>query len=185
VTGRFIAYASEATDLVPGLVPEPGRKGSDVYLYDRVASASVLASRKPGSPLVAPGFSERPLLSADGRHVAFSSFSPLVADDLNLRLDAYLFTAPATVSVPATAQSVLVKVTVTNPSGRGNLRFYPGDSTTDFSPAGLLRFAPGQTRSGAFTIPLAANGTGKFAILPQVAGNGTVHVAVEVSGYVE
>jgi Tol biopolymer transport system component len=81
--------------------------------------------------------------------------------------------------VPATAKQVRVNVTVINPSGKGNLRFYPGAVTA--TPSGTLRFERNATRTETFTLPLSANGT--FTILPLVAGNGTVHVAVEVTGY--
>jgi Tol biopolymer transport system component len=83
--------------------------------------------------------------------------------------------------VPATAQQILVKVTVFNPSGKGNLRFYPGAVTEPL--AAILRFERGGTRTESFTLPLSANGT--LTILPFVAGKGTVHVAVEVNGYEE
>jgi Tol biopolymer transport system component len=81
--------------------------------------------------------------------------------------------------VPATAKQVQVNVTVFNPSGKGNLRFYLGAVTA--TPSGILRFERNATRIETFTLPLSANGT--LTILPFVAGRGTVHVAVEVTGY--
>jgi hypothetical protein len=83
--------------------------------------------------------------------------------------------------VPATAKQVVVKVTVSNPSGKGNLRFYPGAVTA--APSGTLRFERNATRTETFTLPLSTNGT--LTILPLVAGKGTVHVALEVTGYSE
>lgn len=80
--------------------------------------------------------------------------------------------------VPADAKAVLVKLTALQGTGKGNLRLFPGNAVT---PAGTLRFEKQQTRAASFTVPLAADGT--FAILPFVAGNGTVQVTVEVSGY--
>lgn len=82
--------------------------------------------------------------------------------------------------VPADATAVLVKVTVPEPRRRGSLRLTPGDAAT---PASTLRFPRRQTRTGTFTVPLAADGT--LALQPIVAGNGTVHAVVEVIGYVE
>jgi Tol biopolymer transport system component len=90
-------------------------------------------------------------------------------------------TAHGRCGVPATAKQVIVKVTVFNPSGKGNLRFYPGAVTAN--PSGILRFERGATRMETFTLPLSTNGT--LMILPFVAGRGTVHVAVEVNGYSE
>ncbi len=70
-------------------------------------------------------------------------------------------------------------MTVFNPSGKGNLRLYPGAATG--APAALLRFERGTARTETFTLPLGPNGT--LTILPFVSGRGTVHVAVEVTGY--
>jgi hypothetical protein len=154
-------------------------------------------------------------LSADGRRIAFNSEAQLVPGDYNVIRDVYLwkddggtlplpacklldtrhradrpaFTSNAqriflvrgACGVPATATQVVVKVTAFNPSGKGNLRFYPGAATG--APSGILRFERGATRTETFTLPLGANGT--LTILPFVAGRGTVHGAVEVTGYVE
>ena len=83
--------------------------------------------------------------------------------------------------VPVTAKQVVVKAAVFNPSGKGNLRFYPGAVTA--TPSGLLRFERNATRTETFTLTLGTDGT--LTILPFVAGRGTVHVAVEVNGYVD
>ncbi|HEV2855897.1 MAG TPA: hypothetical protein VHC97_24120 [Thermoanaerobaculia bacterium] len=215
--GRYVTFASEAVDLIPGLVPSPGREDDDIYLFDRVAGTMTLASRWRGSAVAAMGRSEAPRMSANGRQVAFTSSADLVQGDLNSRSDAYLFsldppppTGPTPLpactlldtrrranrpilssnvqrtvpvrgacGVPATAKQVLVKVTVFNPSGKGNLRFYP--AAVIGAPSGILRFERGATRAESFTLPLSTNGT--LTILPFVAGKGTVHVAVEVNGY--
>jgi hypothetical protein len=157
------------------------------------------------------------MISADGRTVAFTSFSPnLVEADFNGGTDAFLFrlaplppngpvTLPACTlldtrrpadrpalrsnvrksvkargvcGVPADAKSVQVKLTALQGTGKGNLRLFTGSATVS---TGILRFAKNQTASGPFTVPLAADGT--FAILPFVAGNGTVQTVVEVNGY--
>jgi hypothetical protein len=80
--------------------------------------------------------------------------------------------------VPTTAKAVLVKVTALQATGKGNLRLFPGGSST---PAGTLRFARNQARTFSVTVPLGADGT--LALLPFVAGNGTVQAVVEVDGY--
>jgi len=67
--GRFVAYRSQAGDLVPGQTD----RGSNAFLFDRMTGATVLVSRAPESA-VAPGGSETaPALSADGRFLLFSS----------------------------------------------------------------------------------------------------------------
>jgi Tol biopolymer transport system component len=215
--GRYVAFASRATNLVAGQTSVPGRVGLDIFLFDRVTGRTVLVSHAADSPLAARGGSAAPLVSASGRQVAFTSTANLVAEDLNDLPDAYLFDANSvsgsgptslppctlldtrrrsnrpvltsnvqrtvavrgTCGVPATAKQVVVKVTVFNPSGKGNLRFYPGAVTA--TPSDIFRFERNATRTETFTLPLSTNGT--LTILPFVAGKGTVHVAVEVNGY--
>ena len=81
--------------------------------------------------------------------------------------------------VPAAAKQVLVKITVSQGTGKGNVQVYPGNVTNPSS--GILRFNAGMSRSATFTVPL---GNGGIALLPFVNGNGTVRVGVEVDGYV-
>jgi Tol biopolymer transport system component len=83
--------------------------------------------------------------------------------------------------VPPGAKQVAVKLTVSQGTGKGNVQLYQGNVRTPS--AGILRFERGATRAANFTLPLSTNGTGTIALLPFVAGNGTVRVAVEVDGY--
>jgi Tol biopolymer transport system component len=76
--GRYIAFLSDATDLVKG---QSGAVGN-VFLYDRVKGTTELVSRKAGSAAVARS-GRAPAISADGRYVAFASPAPdLVAGQL-------------------------------------------------------------------------------------------------------
>ncbi len=212
--GRFIAFNSDAVDLVPGQVSAPGRDYEDVLLFDRTSGVITLVSRLQTSPLTAVGRSGPPLLSASGRQVAFTSEVNLGDGDMNNLADAYLFQVSSPVAlppcklldtrrradrpalrsdtrrtiratgvcgVPATAKSVSVTVTALQATGKGNLRFYAGNDTVNSS--GILRFEKNATRSATFNLPLATNGAGTLAILPFVAGKGTVQVVVEVNGY--
>lgn len=70
--GRFVVFTSAAVDLVPGQVA-PKRR-DDVFLWDRVTGTTVLVSHAAGSRVrEANGASSLPVLSADGRYVAFVS----------------------------------------------------------------------------------------------------------------
>jgi Tol biopolymer transport system component len=71
--GRYVAFASSATDLIRGLADT--NQTSDVFLFDRVTGATILVSRSSaaGPPKTADGASTHPLLSADGRYVAYES----------------------------------------------------------------------------------------------------------------
>jgi Tol biopolymer transport system component len=76
--GRWIAFASRATDLVPGqqqLFPE-----LNVFLYDRELRSFELVSHASSSATtVGDGISGHPSLSADGRWVAFLSTAQSLA----------------------------------------------------------------------------------------------------------
>ena len=93
--GRVVAFVSEATNLVRG-----DRNGaSDVYLHDVIASITILVSRAVRGRS-ANGPSKRPVVSHDGRVVAFQSdASDLVCArrcagphmDTNLVADAFVY----------------------------------------------------------------------------------------------
>ncbi len=104
--GRFVAFASMATNLVAGQTDTAGTW--DVFLFDQVTGAVTLVSRTAASATTAAGvLSQVPALSADGRFVAYASASTsLVAGqvDTNAAADVFLFDA-------ATGTTVLVSHT--------------------------------------------------------------------------
>jgi Tol biopolymer transport system component len=78
--GRFVAFASGATNLVAG----SGTPAIRVYVHDRTTGVTELASG------TAPSCFD-PLLSGDGRFVAFTSYSPgIVPDDTNQQWDVFV-----------------------------------------------------------------------------------------------
>ncbi|MBM7788417.1 TolB-like translocation protein [Tenggerimyces flavus] len=85
-SGRYVAFQSGATNLVPG----DNGAGFDVFVWDRVAGTTSLASVALGGGYANGGSSE-PNLSADGRYVTFSSSaSDLVAGDTNGQSDVFV-----------------------------------------------------------------------------------------------
>ena len=75
--GQRIAFRSEATNLSPedtDVVP-------DVYLRDLAANETSLVSRASGAGPKGTGFSEFPIISGDGRSIAFRSESPNLAPE--------------------------------------------------------------------------------------------------------
>ena len=85
-TGRFIAFASLAGDLVEG----DNNVYLDVYVYDRIADVMTRASvaATGGEP---NGDSKDPFLSGDGRYVSFSSSATnLVPEGANTNVDIYV-----------------------------------------------------------------------------------------------
>ncbi len=85
--GRFIAFTSQATNLVPG----DTNGFQDVFLHDRALGTTVRVSQGAlaGGPL---GASDQADISADGRYVAFSSLgSDLVPGDGNGAYDVFVY----------------------------------------------------------------------------------------------
>ena len=83
--------------------------------------------------------------------------------------------------IPAIARAITANITSVASTGTGNLRLYAGDGTAP--PTSALNFSAGQTRANNGIFPLAGNGNGTLAILATVAGSGTVHVVLDVTGY--
>lgn len=84
--GRYVAFASAATNLVAG----DTNGAVDVFVRDRQTGTTVRASVGPGGAQVS-GISRQPVLSADGTVVAFVSGAfQLVADDANGASDVFV-----------------------------------------------------------------------------------------------
>jgi Tol biopolymer transport system component len=70
--GRWVAFASPAPDLLPGVTD--GNAQSDVFLYDRASGATILVSHAAGSSVIAAAGESFPAsLSADGRWLLLTS----------------------------------------------------------------------------------------------------------------
>jgi len=85
--GRYMAFESSATDLVPGDV----NGTTDVFVHDRLLGTTV----RPVTSLLATGFAADGLygaaISADGRYLSFTSWAPdLVPGDTNNTSDVFL-----------------------------------------------------------------------------------------------
>ena len=91
--GRFVAFVSDATDLVEGMRDAPGT--SDIYVWDRDTGQILLASAGAGTTQTgANNYSDLPSISADGRFVAFVSMATDLVEgqlDDNRGLDLFLY----------------------------------------------------------------------------------------------
>ncbi|MEM9713997.1 MAG: hypothetical protein AAGA17_17390, partial [Actinomycetota bacterium] len=86
--GRYVAFQSEATDLVAG----DGNGESDVFVHDRITTTTTRLSTGTGGA-EADGGSGVPTISGDGRVVAFQSTATnLVAGDANDTVDVFVAT---------------------------------------------------------------------------------------------
>ena len=91
--GRFIAFSSVSTNLIPGQDDDFGAR--DIFLFDRLTGVTTLVSHAGGSSrTVGNSASFAPSLSADGRYLVFASnATDLLAGvaDLNRDLDVFLY----------------------------------------------------------------------------------------------
>jgi hypothetical protein len=94
-----------------------------------------------------------------------------------------LFEIGATCGIPTSARSVTVNVTVVGPTGAGYVTLFPAGLSAPV--ASTISFAAGQTRSNNAVLALTADGIGSIEARPLVAGNGQVHLVLDVTGYFE
>jgi Tol biopolymer transport system component len=125
--GRYVAFASSAANVVAG----DTNGAMDVFVRDRVAGTTELVSVS-SSGQVANGGSAKPVISADGRYVAFTSgASNLVANDTNGVADIFVrdrvLRATERVSVPPLVGQANGPSTACDISGDG--RYVAFDST--------------------------------------------------------
>lgn len=83
--------------------------------------------------------------------------------------------------IPATARAVSANVTAVDPTGQGRFTFWPTDLPLPVASA--VSFPAGQNQGSSAILPLADDGT--LLAEPAVAGGGTVHLVMDVSGYFE
>ena len=68
--GQFIAFVSDATNFVAGV------HGQQIYLHDRLAgTVSLISKNNNAVPIPGDGDSDTPVISSDGRYVAFASMA--------------------------------------------------------------------------------------------------------------
>lgn len=89
--GRYVAFESDAHDLVPGQIDAPGT--TDLFLYDRVAGSLILVSHAAGSTVTAANAqSLRAVLSDDGSFLVFSSHATnLISGQSDSNADSDIF----------------------------------------------------------------------------------------------
>lgn len=116
--GRFVAFASEASNLVPG----DTNNAADIFVKDTQTGAIYLASQSSAGAF-GNDHSIGPSLSRDGRAVAYSSLaSNLTADDTNIYQDVFLTTLN---------QAPLIVLTGTFTSAEGESLSLDASGTTD------------------------------------------------------
>lgn len=87
------------------------------------------------------------------------------------------FALAGSCGIPAAAKALSLNVTVTQPTGAGNLRLFPAGSPVPL--ASTINWVAGQTRANNAIAPLSATG---LAVQCSQA-SGTVHLILDVNGY--
>ncbi len=87
--GRYIAYQSDAADIVP---QDNNGRIKDIFLYDRQAGSTMLLSASIYGASTGDYVSQSPAFTADGQTVVFQSWaSDLTPNDFNQGSDLFLF----------------------------------------------------------------------------------------------
>ncbi|GAB7185164.1 hypothetical protein ATKI12_4995 [Kitasatospora sp. Ki12] len=162
--GRYVAFVSARTDLVPGLAPGPQGDGPslarpytwdyNVYLTDRWTGKTRLVSLgvdgKPGDSM-----SLNPTISADGRTIGFTSF----ADNLVPAEQTPALTAPA--AEAAASARAATNPAATNPAATNPAAAIPAATDVEQAP-GADRALPRSLREGAAKANLSRPTTGTY-----------------------
>ena len=177
--GRYVAFSSRATNLVPGDSNGVG----DVFVHDRVTGATERVSADSDGAQ-GNGASDYPAISADGRYVAFSSAaSNLVPGDTNGASDVFghdrgsplgVVGTPSVLMVPG-EDRVSVSGLATFSGAVTSVTDPPDDGIPGAGPAGAeltgasLTYRPEQedllVRLRLASIPSLVNGAGIPAVL--------------------
>lgn len=83
--------------------------------------------------------------------------------------------------IPSNARALAVNVTAMGGTGMGSAVVFPGNYPSPGTSS--VHFKAGTHIASNTVLALSTDGTGKYAILASVTGNGVVHVAVDVFGY--
>jgi len=98
--GRFLVYSVNVTNALDT------NAVADIYLYDVQSGTNTLISRRYNSALAPNGASESPVISSDGRFIAYRSFaSNNVITDLNEAPDLLLYDRSNALTMLITASS--------------------------------------------------------------------------------
>ncbi|MDH5526044.1 MAG: hypothetical protein OEY97_01895 [Nitrospirota bacterium] len=179
--GRYVAFASDATDLV---VPADGNGVTDIYRRDRLVGTTIRLSVTDAG-LEANGASLNPSLSASGQVAGFQSDATnlVIPADTGTFTDVFIHAATTTRRVSVNTLGNEPNGNSTNPSvsANGKVVAFQSDATDLESPSidtGVFTdvFVHATTTTGATTrISVSATGTepNGNSTLPSISGDGS------------
>jgi uncharacterized repeat protein (TIGR01451 family) len=94
-----------------------------------------------------------------------------------------LFPIAGLCGVPVTARAVVMNVTVVSPTGGGSVALWQADLPTPAT--SVISFSAGRTRGNNAVVGLATDGGGDVAARATIGTSGTVHLILDVSGYLQ
>jgi Tol biopolymer transport system component len=171
--GRFVAFASDASDLVPG----DTNGATDVFVRDRQAGTTQRVSINSAEAQVdGPTGSLAPAISADGRYVAFvSDATGLVSGDTNGAFDAFVRdrVAGTTERVSVTSAETQVSGAVDlalDLSGNGNVVAFTSTAAFQTGDTNGIRDVYVRDRTAGTTTRVSVSDTGAQSSQSSVAG---------------
>jgi hypothetical protein len=184
--GRFIAFSSDADNLVPG----DTNSSYDVFLRDLQRGTTTRVSISSTGEQ-ANDYSSYPSISADGRYIAFiSKATNLVPDDLNNEMDVFVHDlqteATTRVSVNSSGDEANLNSDVPFITSDGRYitfasaasNFFAGDTPNTFD--GFLHdMQTGSTKHLPIPWPGGISGNGKYIVYEN--GNGVYSYDVEAN----
>ncbi|HEX2192922.1 MAG TPA: hypothetical protein VHH09_06980 [Acidimicrobiales bacterium] len=169
--GAYVAFASTATDLVPGQVDT--NNGRDVFLFERATGSVTLVSHVPASAgTTADGVSGYPRVSADGAFVVFySGAGNLVAGQSGPPSNIFVFAR-------ATGAVTLVSHTATGATTAAGGAYPIASVSPDAASVAFSSTAPdvvaGQTdHNGGEDVFLFERATGAITLVSHVSASRT------------
>ncbi|MBI2928384.1 MAG: PD40 domain-containing protein [Verrucomicrobia bacterium] len=141
--GRYAAFVSRASDLAPN----DANTREDVFLRDLQTGTTTLVSSRHDGTTSADGASFRPMLSADGRYVAYESYaSDLMADVSDAPPTSTFGSNDVFVFDQVTQKNSLISVSVDQPGKAANQSSWPVISSDG-------RYVAFQSRGFVMVIP--------------------------------
>ncbi len=93
------------------------------------------------------------------------------------------FTIAGSCGVPPSAKAVAVNVTAVSSTASGDMVLWPANVAKP--PTSVISFPAGRTRASNAILGLGTDGSGDLEAQSSVAGGGSVHLIVDVTGYFE
>jgi hypothetical protein len=86
-------------------------------------------------------------------------------------------------SIPASATTVALNITVVEPTGSGDLTIHASDTS---APAfATMPFSAGRTRALMALVSLSRDAAGEVTVQISMAGGGSANVVLDVMGFIE